>query len=83
MKNYPTCKGVLGLNDLFTFNAVITVSWCFFTASWENSEVANKHMPSKARYLKTKEQQTFIVLFRLNTAFNMFLHDFSLVKLSA
>ena len=34
-------------------------------------------MPSKARYLKTKEQLTIIVLLWLNTAFNMFLQDFS------
>ena len=35
-----------------TFNAVITVSWCFLTASCENSDVANKHILSNARYLK-------------------------------
>ena len=37
---------------MFTFNEVITVSWCFFTASCENSDVANKHMLSNARYLQ-------------------------------
>lgn len=37
--------------NIHTFNALIIVSWCFFTASWENSEVANRHILSKARYL--------------------------------
>ena len=29
----------------------LTVSWCFFTASWLNSLVARMHMDSSARYL--------------------------------
>ena len=36
-----------------TFNALITVSWCFFTASCEISLVAKRHILSRARYLKT------------------------------
>ena len=47
------------MNDLYktseqlhsTFSAVTTVSWCFLTASCENSDVANKHMLSSAKYL--------------------------------
>jgi len=34
-----------------TFSAFMTVSWCFLTVSWENSDVASRHMPSRARYL--------------------------------
>lgn len=41
------------LNDtthcLLTFKALMTVSWCFFTASWENSDAANRHILSKAK----------------------------------
>jgi hypothetical protein len=36
----------------FTFIERITTSWCFLTASCENSEVANKHIDSNARYLR-------------------------------
>lgn len=34
---------------IFTFNALITVSMCVFTASCENSELASVHMLSSAR----------------------------------
>lgn len=35
--------------SIFTFNALITVSMCVFTASCENSELASVHMLSSAR----------------------------------
>lgn len=33
-----------------TFSALMTVSMCVLTASWENSELARVHMLSRARY---------------------------------
>jgi len=39
----------------FTLSAPTTVSWCFLTASAENSELDIKQRPSKARYLGEKE----------------------------
>jgi len=38
-----------------TFRAAMTVSWCFFTASWENSEAASRHILSRARYLQQQD----------------------------
>jgi hypothetical protein len=36
----------------FTFIDRMTTSWCFLTASCENSDVANRHIDSSAKYLK-------------------------------
>ncbi len=44
-------------NHFLTLSDVTTVSWCFLTASLENSDEANKHMLSRARYLKIKQSQ--------------------------
>lgn len=30
----------------------MTTSWCFLTASCENSELARRHIDSKAKYLR-------------------------------
>ena len=52
---YASIYGILLLkltkSRWLTFKAAMTVSWCFFTASWENSDAASKHMLSRARYL--------------------------------
>ena len=42
-----------------TFSDVTTVSWCFLTASWENSDVARRHMLSNAKYLHNKTDMTY------------------------
>ena len=59
-----------------TLSAVMTVSWCFLTASCENSEVANRHMLSRARYLERErndiDKGVFSYLF-LNTELRLVL----------
>jgi len=43
---------IFSLKVDFTFIDRITTSWCFLTASCENSDVANRHIDSSARYLR-------------------------------
>ena len=58
------CNDLKSVKDLrsvlLTFSAPTTVSWCFLTASTENSEFDIKHNPSKARYLWNEFQRTMI-----------------------